>query len=274
MNDFRLTLNKDTQLCMSLASRPGNFGTRLHNFLYARLNLNFVYKSFSTNDLRSAVAGIRALGIRGCAVSMPYKEEVMAYLDRIEPSAARISAVNTIVNDGGVLSGLNTDYIAIQRVFANKAIPHSSRIGVFGSGGMAKAILSALDDAGYRQVTITARNEKVGAALAEKYGYRWQAAWTDGEGFNTLVNATPVGMTPDQTRCPFSTALIRSADHIVDSVANPIQTLLIQLATRFAKTTVNGFEITVIQSIEQFKLYTGVTPDEASIQAGMDFVLS
>src|SRR5262245_36431255 len=122
MQDFRLTLTKDTQLCMSLASRPGNMGTRLHNFLYATLGLNYVYKAFTTQDLRQAVAGIRALGIRGCAISMPFKEEVMAYLDVIEPSAARIRAVNTIVNDDGVLTGLNTDYIAIQRVVADKAI--------------------------------------------------------------------------------------------------------------------------------------------------------
>ncbi|MBE0697934.1 MAG: shikimate 5-dehydrogenase [Anaerolineaceae bacterium] len=274
MNDFRLTLNKDTQLCMSLAARPGNFGTRLHNFLYARLKLNYVYKSFTTHDLKHAVAGIRALGIRGCAVSMPFKEEVIAYLDQIEPSAARISAVNTIVNDGGVLTGLNTDYIAIQRVFDARAIPPQSRIGVFGSGGMAKAIVSALDDAGYRQVTITARNEKTGQPLAEKYGYRWQAEWRGEDAFDVLVNATPVGMAPDENQCPFPAALIRSAGCVVDSVANPIQTRLIETASRFGKTTVNGFEITLIQSIEQFKLYTGVTPDEASIQAGTDFVLS
>jgi hypothetical protein len=177
MNDFRLTLNKDTRMCMSLAARPGNFGTRLHNFLYAKLNLNYFYKSFTTNDLKHAVAGIRALGIRGCAISMPFKEEVMAYLDHFAPSAARINAVNTIVNDGGVLTGLNTDYIAIQRVCADKAIPLEAHIGIFGSGGMAKAIVSALDDCGYRHVTLVARNEQTGQLLADKYSYRWLPQW-------------------------------------------------------------------------------------------------
>ena len=57
--DPRLRINKDTKLCMSLASRPGNFGTRLHNFLYAAMNLNYLYKAFTTTDLKSAVAGIR-----------------------------------------------------------------------------------------------------------------------------------------------------------------------------------------------------------------------
>src|SRR5277367_4319569 len=90
--DPRLRINKDTKLCMSLASRPGNFGTRLHNFLYAAMGLNYLYNAFTTADLKGAIAGIRALAIRGCAISMPVKEEVMQYLDHINSSAARITA--------------------------------------------------------------------------------------------------------------------------------------------------------------------------------------
>jgi shikimate dehydrogenase len=273
MKDFRLTLNKDSQMCMSLASRPGNIGTRLHNFLYAELNLNYFYKSFTTKDLQNAVAGIRALGIRGCAISMPFKEGVMAYLDYIEPSAARIDAVNTIVNEAGVLTGLNTDYIAIQRIFADSAIPLDARIGVFGSGGMAKAIVSALDDSGYRQVTIVARNKKTGPTLANKYGYRWLPQWEIGDAFEVLVNASPVGMAPQVEACPWPEELIRQAAHVVDSVAIPVQTRLIQTASRLGKSTVSGFEIIVIQSLEQFKLYTGVTPDDATVRAAKEYLL-
>ena len=63
--------NKDTQLCMSLSARPGNFGLRFHNHLYEQLGLNFYYKAFSSQDLPGAIGGIRALGVRGCGVSMP-----------------------------------------------------------------------------------------------------------------------------------------------------------------------------------------------------------
>ena len=273
-HDFRLAINKDTRMCMTLASRPSNFSTRFHNYLYAHLHLNYFYKSFSTNNLEHAVAGIRALAIRGCAISMPFKEDVMAYLDHIAPSAARIAAVNTIVNDGGVLTGFNTDYIAVQRLFDDQAIPLEAPIAVFGSGGMSKAIASALDDGGYRQVTIVARNAETGQRLSAKHGYRWQPQWLQGEAFEVLVNATPVGMVPNADQCPCPEALIRQAQTIIDSVANPTQTQLIQTATRLGKTMVNGLEITKIQSIEQFKLYTGVTPDETTVQSAMDFVKS
>ena len=273
MSDFRLALNRETRLCISLSARPGDFGTRLHNFLYARLQLNYVYKAFATRDLPGAVAGMRALGIRGSAVSMPFKEAVMAHLDRIDPAAARIGAVNTIVNDEGTLVGLNTDYLAIRRLFADRAVPAEARIAVFGSGGMAKAIGAALADSGYRQIAIVARNEKTGRALAERHGGRWLPDWPAGVDFDVLVNASPVGMAPQADQCPCPEAVIASARYVVDAVSIPVRTRLIQAAERLGKNTVTGFEITVLQSLEQFKLYTGVTPDPAAVQAATTFAL-
>jgi shikimate dehydrogenase len=270
--DRRLRINKDTKLCMSLASRPGNFGTRLHNFLYAAMDLNYLYKAFTTTDLKSAIAGIRALAIRGCAISMPFKEEVMQYLDQIDPSAARIRAVNTIVNDDGVLSGFNTDYIAIHKIVNERAVPLSARICVFGSGGMAKAIVSALDKARYRAVSIVARNAKTGGPLAEKYGYRWFPEIPQEERFEVLINASPVGMFPDMQSCPFSEKQVRDAEIVIDSVANPVQTQLIRTAATLKKAYVTGFDITIIQSIEQFHMYTGVLPDDATLEAAREFV--
>ena len=270
--DPRLRINKDTQLCMSLASRPVNFGTRLHNFLYAAMNLNYMYKAFTTTDLKSAVAGIRALAIRGCAISMPFKEDVMQYLDHIDPSAERIRAVNTIVNDDGVLTGFNTDYTAIQKIVAERAVPLSARICVFGSGGMAKAIVSALDEAGYRAVSIVARNAKTGGPLAGKYGYRWLLGIPEGERFEVIVNASPVGMFPNTEGDPFPEEQVRDGQLVIDSVANPVQTRLIRTASALGRTYVTGFDITIIQSIEQFHMYTRVLPDEPTLKAARDFV--
>ena len=96
-------LSKDTQLCISLAGRPGNHGTRFHNALYDELDLDFVYKACTTDDLPAAIAGIRALGIRGCSVSMPFKEEAIPLVDELDDSARAIASINTIVNDGGRL---------------------------------------------------------------------------------------------------------------------------------------------------------------------------
>jgi shikimate dehydrogenase len=81
------SITKDTVLCMSLAGMPSNIGTRFHNFLYAELGLDFVYKAFATTDLAAAIAGIRALGICGCGVSVPYKKACIQHVDAMDGSA-------------------------------------------------------------------------------------------------------------------------------------------------------------------------------------------
>ena len=130
-------LNKDMSVCISLAGRPSNLGTRFHNFLYDELGLNFIYKAFTTDDIEGAVRGIRALGIRGCSVSMPFKEAVIPLVDVMEDSAAAIESVNTIVNDDGVLTASNTDYEAIAMLIAEHDLdPHAARSGArFGRHG-------------------------------------------------------------------------------------------------------------------------------------------
>ena len=168
-------LNKDMTLCISLSARPSNNGTRFHNHLYEQLGLNWIYKAFAPTDLAQAIAGVRGLGIRGCAVSMPYKEDVIALVDVMDPSAKAIDSVNTIVNDGGRLTAYNTDYTAIEQLLQRNAVPTAYSVLVRGSGGMAKATAAALRDAGFRDVTVMARNEAAGRALAGLYGFAWSA---------------------------------------------------------------------------------------------------
>ena len=92
-----VTASKETLLCMSLAGRPGNFGVRFHNHLYEQLGLNFYYKAFSPADLPAAIAGMRSLGIRGCGVSMPFKEACIALIDEMDASAAAIDHAQKIL---------------------------------------------------------------------------------------------------------------------------------------------------------------------------------
>ena len=166
-----MLINKDTRLCISLSGRPGNFGTRFHNYLYQKLGLNFVYKAFSTDDIEHAVKGVRALGIRGCSVSMPFKESCIPFLDELSASAKAIDSVNTIVNDHGRLKAYNTDYIAIAKLIEKYGLSPQSRVLVHGSGGMAKAVVAAFKDAGFAQLQVYARNRGTGTQLAESYGY-------------------------------------------------------------------------------------------------------
>jgi len=264
-NPMPRTIDKDTRLCMSLSGRPGNFGTRFHNFLYEALGLNFVYKAFTTQDLEGAVRGIRALGIRGCAVSMPFKEACIPMLDKLEASAAAIDSVNTIVNDDGFLRGFNTDYAAVASLLRTHRVPTDLSFVLRGSGGMAKAVACALRDGGYKNGVIAARNEMKGRTLADICGYAWRK--DADEEAHMLVNVTPIGMAggPESDELAFSQAQIARAQFVFDVVAVPSETPLICAARAQKKAVITGADVIVLQAVEQFVLYTGVRPCDTLI---------
>jgi shikimate dehydrogenase len=266
-------LNKDMTLCISLSARPSNNGTRFHNFLYEELGLNWIYKAFAPTDLGNAISGVRGLGIRGCAVSMPYKEDVIALVDKMDASASAIDSVNTIVNDSGVLTAYNTDYTAIAQLIERNAISPGSSVLVRGAGGMAKATAAAFRDAGFTNVTIAARKEEAGRALADLYGFAWQAEPGDATA-DVIVNVTPIGMAggPEADALSFPEATIAAATVVFDVVALPAETPLIKAGRAAGKTVISGAEVATIQALEQFVLYTGITPTAGQVAAAEAFV--
>ncbi len=264
-------LGRDTRLCMSLAARPGNFGTRFHNRLYELLGLDYVYKAFSTEDLAGAVGGIRALGIRGCAVSMPFKEAVIPMLDALDPSARAIDSVNTIVNDAGMLTGFNTDYTAVRLLLASHAVDPAMPFILRGSGGMAKAVATALRDAGFANGTIVARNEAAGRSLADAHGYAWTAQ-ADPAGAPMLMNVTPLGMAgAGADVLAFDKAVVARCEVAFDVVALPAETPFLAAARAAGKRVITGAEVATLQALEQFVLYTGVRPDQSDVDAAAVF---
>ncbi|MCQ8277644.1 shikimate 5-dehydrogenase [Acetobacteraceae bacterium KSS8] len=262
----RPPISKTTLLCMSLSARPGNFGTRFQNHLYEALGLDFLYKAFTTTDLAAAVGGIRALGIRGCAISMPFKEACIPMLDSLDESASAIGAVNTIVNDldpvAPRLRGYNTDYIAVRSLIARHGLTPDMRLLLRGSGGMGRAVACAFRDAGFRDALLLARNERTGSALADAAGFRWTPTEAGAEA-DLLVNVTPLGMEggPESETCAFAPETIARSRAVFDVVAIPSETPLIRAARAAGKTVITGDAVLVLQGVEQFVLYTGQRPD-------------
>ncbi|MEN8581718.1 shikimate 5-dehydrogenase [Burkholderia sp. RS01] len=269
-------LNKDMTLCISLSARPSNNGTRFHNYLYDQLGLNWIYKAFAPTDLAQAIAGVRGLGIRGCAVSMPYKEDVIALVDVMDPSAKAIDSVNTIVNDAGRLTAYNTDYTAIEQLLERNTVPTDYSVLLKGAGGMAKATAAALRDAGFKDVTIIARNEAAGRALADLYGFAWRADLGSGPDATAdlIINVTPVGMAggPDAESLSFPAEAVDAANVVFDVVALPPETPLIKAARAAGKKVITGAEVATIQALEQFVLYTGIRPTDQQVRDAEAFV--
>jgi shikimate dehydrogenase len=231
-----------------------------------------VYKAFTTQDLKAAILGIRALGIRGCAVSMPFKEACIEFTDELDASAAAIDSVNTIVNDQGHLKAYNTDYIAVRALLETRGVPKDLPFALLGSGGMAKAVACALGDAGFRSGTIVARNAEKGRALADVAGFSWSAELGSLRPA-LLINVTPIGMSGgvDTEALAFDERAISRAEVVFDVVAFPAETPLIRAARASGKQVISGAEVIALQAVEQFALYTGVRPGAALIARAAAF---
>ena len=149
MNTRRI--DRDTTLCISIAAKPGNFGARFHNSAYSLLGLNWVYlprRVETLSELQVVIKAVRVLGIKGCSVSMPHKEDVIQYIDQTDSSAEKIGAVNTIkLQNDGSLKGFNTDFYGAKKAL-EKADIEGQKVVMVGTGGVAKAIGLAVIELG------------------------------------------------------------------------------------------------------------------------------
>jgi shikimate dehydrogenase len=138
---------------------------------------------------------------------------------------------------------------------------------------MAKATAAAFRDAGFRNVTIVARNEASGRALAGLYGFGWQAELGDSRA-DVLVNVTPIGMAggAEADSLSFPREAIDAARLVFDVVALPAETPLIVAARDAGKPVISGAEVMTIQALEQFVLYTGIRPTDEQVRAAEEFM--
>jgi len=240
----------------------------MHNAAFAHLGLNAVYVAFPVTDLPRAVAGLRGLGIGGVSVTIPFKEEIMPLLDEIEPQAAKIGAVNTVVNREGRLTGYNTDWLGAMTALNAKTSLAGQHVLILGAGGASRAITFGIINAGGR-VSLTDVDQARAAALARDVG----AAAIPQEALAQctaaiLVNTSPVGMTPDVDGIPIRPDLLSRFGLVMDIVYQPLETRLLREAGQRGAARIDGLQMLIHQATAQFKLWTGrEAPVEVMAQA-------
>ncbi len=249
-------------VCGSLSLHPVALGAAMHRAGYEALGLPFVYAPFALDgaDLRAALDGMRALGIRGLGVSMPFKREVVPMLDDLDPLAARIGAVNTIVNDDRTLRGHNTDAAGAVRALEEARPVRGARCLVLGAGGAARAVVHGLLGAG-ASVSVANRDEVKSAALARE-AQAEQVGWSEARSlparFDVLVNATSVGMDVEgPSVSPVDLEGLDARWTVMDIVYKPLETALVLGARRRGANVVHGGRMLLHQAAAQFELYTG-----------------
>ena len=271
-----MKLNKDTLFCISISARPSQFGTVLHNSGYDALGINFAYKAFATTDLKNAIAGVRALGIRGCSVSMPFKESVIEIIDDLDETARVIGAVNTVVNASGRLTGFNTDAMAAKAALTSIDADPNESVLLIGSGGVARAILFAMKQMGFKKVSITNRNMERIKSVHHILPCR-TVPWLERHTFaaSLIINATSMGMSPHIHELPIDENCIQKSRAVMDVVISPAETKFIRYARSIGKKVAPGHLIVLEQALAQFALYTGhPAPREAMALSLRELLLS
>ena len=245
-----------------MAASPHRLAVEIHNGAYRELGLDYTFVYFAITDPAAGVEAIRTLGIRGMNVSMPFKSEVMPFLDQLDPAARKIGAVNTIDNRDGVLTGYNTDYIGAVKALEEQTELAGARVALLGAGGAARAVSYGLTQMG-AQLTVYNRSIKPGRQLAEEFALDFGGPldeFPSSSEFDIVVNCTSIGFqSPDQ--CPVTGSSLKASSSkstvVMDVVFLPPQTRFLQLAEIAGCKVVQGVRMLLHQACGQVELYTG-----------------
>lgn len=240
------------------------------------------YEAWQTppEDLEARVGGLRDEDVLGANVTIPHKEAVVPLLDRVDEGAKRISAVNTIANEGGRLVGYNTDVWGFARALRQDAglDPKGKRTAVLGAGGAARAVGLALIEGGAATIAVAGPiAEQLDKLVADLRGLAGAGVtvtstfWRDGAhpdvpaDTDLLVNCTPVGQRGSQNegQSPITADQLPDGAVVFDLVYNPQDTPLVMMARGKGARAVSGLRMLVYQAAESFRRWTG---QEAPIQ--------
>lgn len=268
-----------TGLYCLIGTPVGHSGSpAMYNYSFEKLGIDSAYVAFDISEekVASAIEAFKTLNIRGANVTMPCKNAVVNYMDELSPAARIVGAVNTIVNDGGKLTGHITDGVGFLRNLKEHGVNiKNKRITILGAGGAATAIQvqCALDGAKeinifnikddfYNKAEKTIENIKkeVPECIVNLYDLEDLQKLNDKiAASDILVNATHVGMHPHEEQSPIKDTSIFRKDLIVaDVVYNPRKTKLLEDAEAAGCKTVGGIGMLLWQGAEAFKLYTGL----------------
>lgn len=217
-------------------------------------------------NLEDAVQAIRTLGFRGVNVTIPHKVAVMAYVDLLDESAVAVGAVNTIVNNNGILTGYNTDGIGYVRSLKAEAISDLSgtKIMVIGAGGAARGIVAALLQEKPSSILIANRSVDKAQDLAAEcqskgnvIGISMNEVAEMLDGVDVLINTTSVGMYPHMDETPIDPELLRAGMVVSDLIYNPLRTRLLLEGLERGCTIHGGLGMFVYQGAYALEYWTG-----------------
>ena len=249
------------------------------NYLLRKLNLNYRYFAFGLQPvkLRDAFNGFKALGFKGINVTIPFKKEVIKYVDKLNEDAEKIGAINCIYNNNGSLVGFNTDYLGFTwplKEYAERI--NNSNVLLIGCGGAARGVVYALKRFKVKSIKIVNRTEEnafefirwaksiMGLSINISYlGDSESVTNSLLDDINLIINTTPVGMSPRTNQNPLPKDIVFNELQIVyDIIYTPWETSLLKMAKRYGAKTINGFPMLIAQGLYSLEAWFEDIKDE------------
>lgn len=246
---------------------------QIHNSVIDSLGLNYVYVAHKVDkeNVKNAVLGLKALGYVGSNVTVPYKLDVMPYLDQVSEEAKLIGAVNTITVKNDELLGDNTDCYGFAQMLRDEQVSmRGKNILILGTGGAARAVTVScmLNEAA--SITVCSRSIDKSSTFIESFsgydGYNgnwfsidYKTLERSSPNSDIVVNSTPLGMHPKEGVSPVDPSIFNNQTVLVDLIYNPDKTEFLLQGSKRGMKTINGLGMLIHQALKSFEIWTGLT---------------
>ncbi len=265
-------IGTSTRICAIIGNPVAHsLSPAIHNAAFDALGLDFVYVAFRVEDVKNALAGMRALeNFRGMSVTIPHKIEIMKYVDEISELDRHIGSINTVINEGDRLVGLGTDGPGALKAISDAGVElDHKKVLMLGSGGAARAIAFTLaQNAGLKQIVLLDIEE----ALLKQLSSDLEAG-TDtpiasdmltetslAQNMNdadVIIHCTPIGMHPHEDSSLIPSEMFRPEQVVFDVVYTPLKTKLLAEAEASGLKIISGVDMFINQAVLQFERFTG-----------------
>jgi len=236
---------------------------QIHSMIFNKLNMKGYYHlfEFESEDLKVAMEGFKVIKPRGINVTIPYKIQVMEFVDELSKKAKEIGSVNTLKFEKGKTSGYNTDYFGIGMLFDKYAIEVKNRKAVIlGNGGVAVTMVQYLLDSGITEITVATRDISKLKEIG-KFDDCKLISYDEIQGIkesDIVVNCTPIGTYPNFENSPIQKKNIGKFGAAVDMIYNPKKTLFLKYADEAGLKAVNGLYMLVGQATSAQEIWNDI----------------
>lgn len=226
----------------------------LHNELYRLLGIDNEFIKCESDDIEFLVNEIKDKNYEMTAVTMPYKQTVMKYLDEIDGVAEKIGAVNTIINRNGKLIGYNMDVYGVEYALRGVEI-RNKNVLIIGAGGVARPVAYYINQAGGNLLIYNRTKEKAEDLKKDFGGEVVDLEKLVSKEIDLIINTTPIGMYPDIDNLPASLDILSSKQVVFDVLYNPFKTKLLVEAEKHGARIIFGLDMFIAQGIKQDELW-------------------